>query len=841
MVPTSLILIMTAALNALIGVLVFFNNPQRSQNRQFLFFSLNVSIWGLFIYFAISSNEVTYALYLIKAASYLAALIPVTFYLLCISIDQPAKSLRDLLFKARGMIFFSQMAGIICFTPMYLKGVVIPESSGYFPEAQYGFAFYIYNLYFVISFGVVIARFVISMRKAVGVKRYELQFIVLGFALTLVFALNTQIFIPLITGSSRTQPFGPLSILAMNAIIAYGIATQRIMGVGHILRRFVAYGILLVYLGALYAVCWLMFNALIPYEPGDFPFAHLMATIIVALSLAPAHGRLQQFAKRLFITVQTVDLEKTLQESNSILQSVTRLDSLLNEFGRMLEKALGTDRVVLMLREHKTLCQAYPSSETSENHALSLETHEPLASVLQQEREPLVVDLLARRRQSPALQAVSKTMKEWKMAAASGIHYKGELEGIILLGPRLSGRIYGATEQDLLKLLGNQLGVAIENAKLYTEVQDSKIYNNILLDSLVSGVIAADRNGIITVFNREAQRIMRASHSLTGEHIKCLPPPLTQTLQTTLDHRQAIRDRDAEIVAGSNTVSIRCSSTGFWGHQGAYLGALVVFSDMTQLKTLEEQIRRNDRLASIGTLSAGMAHEIKNPLVSIKTFTELLPERYDDADFRETFSSLVGAEVIRIDRIVNQLLRFARPAKPVLKPISLHDVINNSLRLMDQQLRTKHIQLNKFLNAESHIIQGDANLLEQAIINFILNAIDAMGDHGQLTIQTAFIQQDQSLPGFNAHKSNTDDRIQLQIKDSGKGITAYDLEHIFDPFFTTKGHGTGLGLSVSHGIIQEHGGVVSVDSKIGQGTQFSIIFPLTSEPLLTITDNKQSN
>ena len=166
------------------------------------------------------------------------------------------------------------------------------------------------------------------------------------------------------------------------------------------------------------------------------------------------------------------------------------------------------------------------------------------------------------------------------------------------------------------------------------------------------------------------------------------------------------------------------------------VGVILVFSDQTKLKKLEMQVRRTDRLASLGTLSAGMAHEIKNPLVTIKTFTQLLPERYQDEDFRDTFSSLLSHEVDRIDRIVNQLLNFARPAKPTLCPISLHGILDHCMRLIHEQLRQKHIFLEETLDADFDMINGDQDQLEQIIINFFLNAIDAMEGGGKLLVNT---------------------------------------------------------------------------------------------------------
>jgi signal transduction histidine kinase len=280
----------------------------------------------------------------------------------------------------------------------------------------------------------------------------------------------------------------------------------------------------------------------------------------------------------------------------------------------------------------------------------------------------------------------------------------------------------------------------------------------------------------------------------------------------------SIGSADAEI-------PIRVSGSIVCGHTGNLLGALIVFNDMTMLKRMEEQIRRTDRLSSIGTLSAGMAHEIKNPLVTIKTFTQLLPQQYTDEDFRHTFFDLVGQEVKRIDTIVNRLLNFARPAKAALKPVSLHEIIDNSLRLAEQQLLQHEIKLERHLDAKRYIIDADAEQLNQTFINFFLNAVHAMDKGGTLTVRTFIIKASPDIPRINGFHSG--DLIQMDVEDTGYGISPEELSKIFDPFFTTKENGVGLGLSVSHGIIQEHRGAIDVESEKGKGTVFHVQFPLS--------------
>src|SRR5204862_1302951 len=226
-------------------------------------------------------------------------------------------------------------------------------------------------------------------------------------------------------------------------------------------------------------------------------------------------------------------------------------------------------------------------------------------------------------------------------------------------------------------------------------------------------------------------------------------------------------NRELVLESTESDVVVRASSSIFHGQQGEMLGALVVLTDITALKRLELQIRRSDRLASLGTLSAGMAHEIKNPLVSIKTFAQLLPERYQDSDFRDTFSNLIGHEIDRIDSLVNQLLRFARPAKPVLKPMHVHDVLEKSLQLVGHRLYQKEIKLTKSWEADIDTTRADADQLEQVFLNFFLNAMDAMRQGGELTVTTKIRSGDVLVSQLSAEDEEATEALCISIRDTG--------------------------------------------------------------------------
>lgn len=221
---------------------------------------------------------------------------------------------------------------------------------------------------------------------------------------------------------------------------------------------------------------------------------------------------------------------------------------------------------------------------------------------------------------------------------------------------------------------------------------------------------------------------------------------------------------------------------------------------------LRQEIQNQDRMRSVSTLAAGMAHEIKNPLTSIKTFAEYLPKKYDDPGFRDKFSKLVVDEVDRVNSIVQQLLDFSKPTEPALRPLNLSEAIDETLSLLSSNLIKSKIELIK--NLDNTIkATADKNQLKQALLNLILNSIQSMPTGGTLTIST---------------KPLRSKFVSISIQDTGAGINADHLPHIFDPFYTTKEGGTGLGLAIVHSIITKHGGKIDVSSTVGIGTTVTI-------------------
>ena len=222
------------------------------------------------------------------------------------------------------------------------------------------------------------------------------------------------------------------------------------------------------------------------------------------------------------------------------------------------------------------------------------------------------------------------------------------------------------------------------------------------------------------------------------------------------------------------------------------------------------ELQRSERLKAVATLAAGMAHEIKNPLSSIKTFTEYLPQKFQDADYREKFTRIVGNEVDKINKIVQDLLDFAKPKPLELKQTDINKLLDDTIALLSNDLMKSKIDIKKEYDQKTSKITADPNKLKQAILNLLLNSMEAMEKQGVITVST----------------KQENNYLTVQIKDTGKGIQEKDVPHIFDPFYSTKAGGTGLGLSIVHGIIEEHKGAVEVESKPKEGTVFTIKLPV---------------
>jgi signal transduction histidine kinase len=236
------------------------------------------------------------------------------------------------------------------------------------------------------------------------------------------------------------------------------------------------------------------------------------------------------------------------------------------------------------------------------------------------------------------------------------------------------------------------------------------------------------------------------------------------------------------------------------------------------LKRSKSYMRRADRLASLGTLTAGLAHEIRNPLVAIKTFTQLLPERLNDEEFLNKFLGIASGEVDRIALLINELLEFAKPSEPKLELENITTILDGMILLISTEAKKKQINVIKNYALDLPPVQIDREQIKQVFLNILLNAIEATPEDGSITVKTRSFMK----PGGEPY-------IQIEFTDTGCGIPPEKLEEIFNPFFTTRSAGSGLGLSISHQIVEDHKGYIHVESELTKGSSFFINLPLPQE------------
>ncbi len=247
--------------------------------------------------------------------------------------------------------------------------------------------------------------------------------------------------------------------------------------------------------------------------------------------------------------------------------------------------------------------------------------------------------------------------------------------------------------------------------------------------------------------------------------------------------------------------------------EGKKIGALAVFQDITEIKALEQRLRQADRLAALGTVSAGLAHEIKNPLSAIKTFVQLLPKKFQSATFMDKFNITVPREIDRINQLVEDLLELTRTRKRPWTAIDIGPLILQVIELHGEEMRKKGVLFENHFDPALPPIQGDPDSLYRAFSNIVINSIQAMPNGGALTI---FSEIDSAHP-----------MVKITFRDTGVGMDENTTKNLFNPFFTTKDKGVGLGMALTHKIIEDHRGTIEVMSEQGMGSTFTLRLPVT--------------
>lgn len=379
-----------------------------------------------------------------------------------------------------------------------------------------------------------------------------------------------------------------------------------------------------------------------------------------------------------------------------------------------------------------------------------------------------------------------------------------------------------AFSEDDLKLLmifAGHTASLIRNVRLYGQVMTERNYRENILESSPNSVVSINLKKEISSINRRTEELfcLKRKEVLGRKASEVFEDDMAGIIDLAIDHHAVVDSREIKKTARDGSIAILgITSSLLRNHQRSLIGAMVIVRDLTEEKKTEELIRRIDRLTSLGQLSAGIAHEIRNPLTSINFNVQLLAKKLVMTDTSRNLINDTQEGIDRISTLVKGMLDFAKPSRPCLKSGSLLQVLRDSIVLMDSQLKKKRVEAALETEGDLPEVVFDAHQMQQVFVNLLLNGLEALPEGGLIRIESK-VGREQGKRG---------DQVLLSFTDNGAGISRDDLARIFNPFFTTKPEGTGLGLSIVHKILEQHNASVEVLSTEGKGTTFLLKFPI---------------
>jgi two-component system sensor histidine kinase HydH len=343
-------------------------------------------------------------------------------------------------------------------------------------------------------------------------------------------------------------------------------------------------------------------------------------------------------------------------------------------------------------------------------------------------------------------------------------------------------------------------------------LQDTSAFADEVVNHLPVGLIATDRSGRITFFNAAAERItgLNKTYAQNQEPDTILPTGLCG-LQELLNRGESITEQEMECTfTGGRTIPVSVSAARIINEIGAFVGQILILRDLGEVRRLQNEVRRHEKLAALGGMAAGVAHEIRNPLSSIKGLASFFASQFEDGSDSQEAAAVMVQEVDRLNRVITELLNFARPTDLKCKSTDLASLVSQSLQLIQQDATNQNITINLQTADDICPVWIDPDRMAQCLLNLYLNSIQAMEDSGTLTVRVAV---------------DDNQYVHITVSDTGQGIHSEQLDKIFDPYFTTKKTGTGLGLAIVHKIVEAHQGQMKVKSTSGQGTSFTVMIP----------------
>jgi len=545
------------------------------------------------------------------------------------------------------------------------------------------------------------------------------------------------------------------------------------------------------------------------------------------LARIPSVASIRRDEESLFYHPAASFSEKAMRELSKALTASFDLNRLLNLFIDTVVEGMGISKISILLEEggaFRVKASRGMKPELVKDLHFRAESELPLwlgreGRIL---RKTEVLSIAA----DPKYRGLRRQFEILQCAVCVPLLAKGRLIGFLNLNQKVTGIPFTHDELEVLFTLASHMAVAIEDILLYQQMYYQKTYSQKILDNMSNGVVTIDRNEKITIFNYRAEEILgRRASEMLGQDLRYLPSPLGDLLYDTMKTGRSHQKEEISLFQGKRPLEF--STYPLTDEQHNPMGSVILFEDVSARKRLEEERKRADRLDLLNELLARMAHEIKNPLVAIRTFAQLLQERYEDPDFKNFFYTTVTQEVERINGLVEKLIAFVHPLDFRYEFEDLGGLLDNSLFLAWDQGIPKEVEIVKHYSDTPFTIKADKEQLAKAFSYIFLHCVGAMPKGGKLMLATEEVRGgdlpellDWGLPS---------PVVRISVRDSGPGIPHQELDKLFDPFCAAEGFGVGLGLPLSQKIVEEHGGKIAVQSEPGKGTTFLIYLSCVAE------------
>jgi len=801
----------------LLSVFVYFKAYHEPKTAGFILINITLGLWALilFMFHRCFGQPVVFWLSLSQS---IAIFIPVAFIHFAFTLLGFTKGRKRQLFF---LYAAASVIGSLNFTELFVISVKYNPMLGYYHLVPGRFySLFMFGFVAMVIYGYFILG--MALKESSGFRRNEIRFYLVGSILG--FTGGTTIFLlPLY--SINILPLGIYLVLAEEAIIAYGMMKRRLMDLRTIVGRGVIHSIVtVVTLGLFLFVGFYLvdYSQVISSDLKAFLYV-LGISFFLVFVLIPIRWRLQHIIEKLVFKRTRTSYQSIVEGSRELLTIMDKR-TLSSFFLQTVVEAANASWGTLWLLDEKK--GSYRLTEKVGNRKGELwdreaifwnENHSFLKAVGKRGKALLKEEIYAfTKRKKEVDDDIEEKLRKSDFALVIPLFFKDYLQGCLFLGDKNSGDWFSSYELEALTLFSDQAVIAFANAQLFEQVQRMKEYNERIVNNVDSGIIVVNEEGKITTINEKIKQMLAvSSNQLVGKSLESLPSPLEEIAVRAWKSRKPLFIPDLALRTESKNDLMASLSVSFID-SGGEKEVIFVLADLTEVKELEEKIRQTEKMASIGSMVSQLAHEIKNPLSSIKTFTELLPEKFEDGEFRNKFFSLVSGDVKKIDDLIGRMLNLGRVQPTRFKRISAKELIDDVLSSLELRLREQDIKAKVSCEEDVPLIWGDPRGLEEVFFNILVNSIQAMPTGGKVNISIR-VKKD---------KNENKDGLEVVITDEGGGISKKDLLRIFEPFFSTKHQGSGLGLYICYQVIRSHGGEIGVRNT-KKGASVRIFLPIS--------------